>query len=94
MLEAKRKTLARTLLNHARIVATVIGGGRKRGAPSPLLAVEVGQTMAELAQQTLQVLVDEARAEGHTWQEIGDVLNTSRQAAYQRFGRSEDRGQG
>ena len=31
-----------------------------------------------------------ARTQGHTWQEIGDVLGTSRQAAFQRFGRPVD----
>jgi hypothetical protein len=30
--------------------------------------------------------VQEARAAGRTWQEIGDVLGVSRQAAQQRFG--------
>lgn len=34
----------------------------------------------------LQQSVDSARAAGHTWSEIGDVLEMSRQAAQQRFG--------
>jgi Protein of unknown function (DUF3887) len=34
--------------------------------------------------------VDRARAAGHSWKEIGDVLETSRQAAFQRFGRPID----
>ena len=29
----------------------------------------------------------QAREAGHTWQELGDVLHTTRQAAFQRFGR-------
>src|SRR5579875_1467758 len=38
----------------------------------------------------LRLAVARARASGHTWQEIGDVLGVSRQAAFQRFGRPVD----
>jgi hypothetical protein len=38
----------------------------------------------------LRDTVDAARAAGHTWQEIGEVLGTTRQAAFQRFGRPLD----
>jgi hypothetical protein len=42
------------------------------------------------AQESLRAAVDRARAGGHTWQEIGDVVGTTRQAAFQRFGRPLD----
>jgi hypothetical protein len=42
------------------------------------------------AQESLRAAVDRARAAGHTWQEIGEVLGTTRQAAFQRFGRPVD----
>jgi hypothetical protein len=42
------------------------------------------------AQDLLRATVDQARAAGHTWQEIGDVVGTTRQAAFQRFGRPVD----
>lgn len=42
------------------------------------------------AQDLLRAAVDRARAGGHTWHEIGDVLGTTRQAAFQRFGRPID----
>jgi hypothetical protein len=42
------------------------------------------------AQDLLRAAVDRARAEGHTWQEIGEVVGTTRQAAFQRFGRPVD----
>ena len=71
------------LLTHARIVATVIGG-RKHALPI-LTVVGAARTMAQLADDVLRVLVEDARQEGHTWNEIGDVLGTSRQAAFQRF---------
>lgn len=38
------------------------------------------------ANQARQAIVDEARAEGRSWSEIGDALGTTRQAAQQRFG--------
>ena len=34
--------------------------------------------------------VAQARESGHTWAEIGQILGTSRQAAFQRFGRPAD----
>jgi hypothetical protein len=36
------------------------------------------------------VAVDRARSAGQSWREIGDVLGTSRQAAFQRFGHPVD----
>jgi hypothetical protein len=37
-------------------------------------------------QDSLRALVDQARAAGHTWAEIGEALHVSRQAASRRFG--------
>ncbi|WP_394770456.1 DUF3887 domain-containing protein [Lacisediminihabitans sp.] len=42
------------------------------------------------ADAALAEAVDEARASGLTWQAVGDALGTSRQAAFQRFGRPLD----
>ena len=52
----------------------------------------VGEALRKVrdAEATLRDTVDEARVAGHTWQEIGDLLGTSRQAAFQRFGRPVD----
>jgi hypothetical protein len=52
------------------------------------VAEALGQ--ARDAEDALRRAVEEARASGRTWQEIGDVLGTSRQAAFQRFGRPVD----
>lgn len=38
------------------------------------------------AAQARRAIVTEARAGGFTWQEIGDALGTTRQAAQMRFG--------
>lgn len=39
-----------------------------------------------VVEDTPRALVEQARAAGHTWAEIGDLLRVSRQAAFQRFG--------
>jgi hypothetical protein len=53
---------------------------------------EVGKALRKVreAEAVLKDTVDAARAAGHTWQEVGAVLGTSRQAAFQRFGRPVD----
>jgi hypothetical protein len=60
------------------------------GPRSPLDAVAAAKELARSVDAALRGTVDAARAAGHTWQEIGDVLGTTRQAAFQRFGRPLD----
>ncbi|HEY7262280.1 MAG TPA: DUF3887 domain-containing protein [Trebonia sp.] len=60
------------------------------GAGSPLSAVAAARELSAAAAAVLQASVDRARTAGHSWKEIGDVLDTSRQAAFQRFGRPID----
>ncbi len=55
-----------------------------------LLAVVAARDLSAAAATALQAAVDRARAAGHSWKEIGDVLETTRQAAFQRFGRPVD----
>ena len=52
--------------------------------------VRVAHELSALATAALRLAVDLARASGRTWQEIGDVLGVSRQAAFQRFGHPVD----
>ncbi|MFD9697612.1 DUF3887 domain-containing protein [Lentzea sp. NPDC059081] len=56
----------------------------------PLAAVSEALRRVRDAEATLREAVEAAREAGHTWQEIGDLLGTSRQAAFQRFGRPTD----
>jgi hypothetical protein len=56
--------------------------------PAELNTVRLATRMRAVADHALQQCVDRAKAAGHTWQEIGDALGTSRQAAFQRFGKS------
>lgn len=53
---------------------------------SPSLA----ELSALLAGQALTLCVRQCRDAGHTWQEIGDLLGVTRQAAFQRFGKPID----
>jgi hypothetical protein len=55
--------------------------------PAELNTVRIAARLRALADDALQHCVDRARAAGHTWQEVGDTLGTSRQAAFQRFGK-------
>lgn len=54
---------------------------------TPLGSVVEAREAAHSADEALRSAVERARAAGHTWQEIGEILGTSRQAAFQRFGR-------
>jgi hypothetical protein len=57
---------------------------------SPLDAVSVIRSLARVVEDGLREAVQAARQAGHTWAEIGDLLGTTRQAAFQRFGRPLD----
>lgn len=71
----------------ARRLANTVG---RVASGSPLEALTAAQELSSAASDTLQDAVDRARAAGHSWREIGDVLDTTRQAAFQRFGRPVD----
>lgn len=57
---------------------------------SGIAAVIEARDAARTAEQRLGVAVEQARRDGHTWADIGSALGTSRQAAFQRFGRALD----
>ncbi|AHH96807.1 hypothetical protein GCM10010174_41580 [Kutzneria viridogrisea] len=59
-------------------------------ASNLLSAIAEAQQRARVAEEAVREAVDRAREAGHTWQEIGELLGTSRQAAFQRFGRPVD----
>jgi hypothetical protein len=59
-------------------------------APAYLDLIRCAQVTQELAQQVLERCVQRSRDAGHTWQEIGDLLGVTRQAAFQRFGKPID----
>ena len=61
---------------------------RAEGHPSGQLlrAIAATRSLETIVDDTLRALVEQARAAGHTWAEIGEILHVSRQAAFQRFG--------
>jgi hypothetical protein len=61
-----------------------------QGTGSPLDVVSAARELSTAATSAMQAAVDRARTSGHSWREIGDVLDTTRQAAFQRFGRPVD----
>lgn len=57
---------------------------------SPGNVVSAALDLSAAAESALQAAVDRARAAGQSWREIGDLVGTSRQAAFQRFGHPVD----
>jgi hypothetical protein len=68
-------------------LADAVAGG---GSGPPLEGLAAARDLSAAAGEALQQAVDRARAAGHSWREIGDVLGTTRQAAFQRFGHPVD----
>ncbi|MGI8447368.1 MAG: hypothetical protein ACR2MP_09355 [Streptosporangiaceae bacterium] len=54
---------------------------------SPLEALAAARELSGATDAALRAAVDQARTAGQSWSRIGDVLGTTRQAAFQRFGR-------
>jgi hypothetical protein len=74
------------------LVGTATGAsvGTSTRTGSPLAAMAAARELSAATGEALQEAVDRARAAGHSWREIGDVLGTTRQAAFQRFGHPVD----
>jgi len=72
--------------------ATALAGalGSPLAPPVYLDLVDQARDMDGVAEQVLKLCVQQARDAGHTWQEIGDLLGVTRQAAFQRFGKPID----
>ncbi|MGH3285775.1 MAG: DUF3887 domain-containing protein [Streptosporangiaceae bacterium] len=59
-------------------------------ALAPLTTITAVRSLARVVEEGLREAVQNARQAGHTWAEIGELLGTTRQAAFQRFGRPLD----
>lgn len=55
--------------------------------PDPLDYVQALRMIVETAAGALPLAVQNAREHGATWDDVGKMLGTSRQAAWERFGR-------
>jgi Protein of unknown function (DUF3887) len=72
------------------IVDRLADAAARSSSGPPLGALTAARDLSAAAGEALQQAVDRARAAGHSWREIGDVLGTTRQAAFQRFGHPVD----
>ncbi|MDZ7884232.1 MAG: DUF3887 domain-containing protein [Mycobacterium sp.] len=61
-----------------------------RAEDDPLKGVLAAQEIQRRAEELLAAAVQRARESGRTWQDIGEVLGVSRQAAFQRYGKPID----
>ena len=66
------------------------GSGSTDEPLAPLDAVAAIRSLAGVVEEGMREAVRQARQAGHTWAEIGELLGTTRQAAFQRFGRPID----
>jgi len=76
------------LTTNAQLVAAVLRGDDDGDDSTVFGAIAATRSLVALVDDILHSLVQQARAEGHTWAEVGEVLHVSRQAAFQRFGGS------
>ncbi len=84
--DAEREVMGLVLTTNAELVSGVLRGAGEDG--SVLAAVAATRNLDRIVNDILHTLVRQARAEGRTWAEIGEVLHVTRQAAFQRFGAS------
>jgi hypothetical protein len=84
-LQLDRQVMGLMLSANAKLVADVLGA-EKQSEGQVLRAIAATRSLHTLVEETLRGLVEQARAAGHTWAEIGELLHVSRQAAFQRFG--------
>src|ERR1700745_2769758 len=81
-------SLSALLAEQASLLAEAVGS--PLAPPSPLDLVRTGLPPPQRPEQVLKLCVQQSRDAGHTWQEVGDLLGVTRQAAFQRFGKPID----
>jgi len=81
-----RDVMAALLLTNVQLAADVLRAGADDPGGQAMRAIAATRSLDMIVQDTLRALVQQARAAGHTWAEIGELLHVSRQAAFQRFG--------
>lgn len=78
--------MATLLMTNVQLVAGVLRAAEDDSAGEVMRAIAATRSLDMIVEDTLRALVAQARAAGHTWAEIGELLHVSRQAAFQRFG--------
>jgi hypothetical protein len=80
-----REVMAMLLSTNVQLVNDVLAADED--APAQVMrAIAATRSLDLIVEDTLRALVDQARATGRTWAELGEVLHVTRQAAFQRFG--------
>jgi len=62
----------------------------ERDGAAQLDTIAAARDLNRVVDRILRKAVQQTREAGHTWQEIGELLGTTRQAAFQRFGQPLD----
>ena len=88
--DGEREVMGLVLTTNAELVSGVLRGAGAPEGPSVMAAVSATRTLDLIVNDILHALVRQARAEGRTWAEIGEVQHVTRQAAFQRFGAAAD----
>ena len=78
--------MATLLVTNAELVADVLRADEHDAPGQVIRAIAATRSLDMIVEDTLRTLVERARAAGHTWAQLGELLHVSRQAAFQRFG--------
>src|SRR6516162_2340185 len=89
-MDSAQSLAALTNLLQDKVSALTHTAGNPLASPDYLDLVRRVVYVNEMADRVLRLCVQQSRDAGHTWQEIGDLLGVTRQAAFQRFGKPID----
>jgi hypothetical protein len=92
--DVERDVLGQVLGQNAALVTAGLGAASGGERPPVLEALAAARSTGLVLEDIVRILVRQARAEGHAWAAVGDILHVTRQAAYQKFGSDEDPGDG
>jgi hypothetical protein len=92
--DVEHEVLGQVLAQNTALVVAGLGAAAAGERPPVLEALAAVRSTGLVLEDVVRILVRQARAEGHTWAAVGDVLHVTRQAAYQKFGGDEDEGEG
>jgi hypothetical protein len=84
--DAEREVMGLVLTTNAELVSGVLRGAPAGQEGSVMAAIAATRSLDLIVDDILHALVRQARSDGHTWAEVGEVLQVTRQAAFQRFG--------
>jgi hypothetical protein len=89
-MDSAQSLAALTNLLQDKVSALAHTAGNPPESPDYLDLVRRVLYVNQMADRVLRLCVQQSRDAGHTWQEIGDLLGVTRQAAFQRFGKPID----